>query len=113
MDEQQQFRPGDRVKVTTELTVVDVGDDFHIDTVIDLRDLHRRAEQDHVTVELVERAKPPREPGLHLCAYDGRPVALRWDGEKWHWPGLGDGYVLVQDKVTVIGSIDLNEGVEL
>ena len=115
MSEQQQFQPGDKVKVTAELIVVDAGDDFQFSngTIYPLTVQRWADECDHITVELIERPEPPLEPGLHLCVYQGRPLALRWDGENWRWPGQGNEYVTLQNLVTVIGSITLNEEVEL
>ena len=111
MDKQQKFQPGDKVKVTMELTVVGVGPGFDEDGTVGLMVLSRWAGVDHIDVELIDRPKPPREPGWYLCTYGDAPCAMRWDGADWRWPS-GDG-IRLQDTVVVLGAVTLNEGVEL
>ena len=118
MTEQQQFQPGDRVKVTIDLTVGDMCDwpPNGPSSLSDLWGLSRYPDQDHVTVELIERAKPPRETGWYPCRLDGGRIIylLHWDGESWHWHEEDDGKPQVTGKITVVGDrISLNEGVEL
>ena len=55
---------------------------------------------------------PPREPGWYLCAYADAPRAIRWDGTMWRWAESGM-CVINQDKVDVLGTVTLEEGVEL
>ena len=114
MDKQQHFQPGDRVKVTIDLTVGDMCDwpPNGPSSLSDLWGLPRYPDQDHVTVELIERPEPPREPGWYLCAYGAARRALRWDGTNWLWPG-SDLCVTSQDRVAVLGAVTLDEGVEL
>lgn len=118
MTEQQKFQQGDRVKVTMELTVVDDANPFYAyfrKGTIYVSTVRHWADDcgDHITVELIERPEPPREPGLYLCGYDGSSYPMRWDGADWRWPGVDERAVAFQDDVTVLGTIALNEGVEL
>ena len=116
MTEQQQFQPGDRVKVTMELTLGDPESAFiHVNrgTVYPSTVQWWSDELDHIDVELIERPEPPREPGLYLCTYDDTPCAMRWDGTNWRWPGVGERVVVFQNEVTVLGTVTLDEGVEL
>ena len=120
MTEQQQFRPGDRVKVTMELTVAGTvagtGETVYpgfIKGAVYPSTVERWADEcDHITVELIERPEPPREPGWYLCAYADAPRAIRWDGTMWRWAESGM-CVINQDKVDVLGTVTLEEGVEL
>lgn len=114
MSEQQQFQPGDRVKVTMELTVT---------TPSGFGDLKFAAthghdegwfKRDHVDIELIERPTPPLEPGLYPCTFEDSRAAylLRWDGTTWRWLDSG-ARVVARAKVIVLGTVTLNEGVEL
>ena len=115
MTEQQQFQPGDRVKITMELTVGDPESAFiHVNrgtvypSVVELW----ADELDHVTVELIERPEPPREPGWYPCNLDGGRTIylLRWNGKSWNWP---QGTPRVTAKVDVVGDrVALSEGFE-
>ena len=111
MSEQQNFQPGDRVKVTMNLTVASSGAASASDGTTNKWMLNRWANKDHITIELIERPEPPLERGWYLCAYGEAPCAMRWDGANWRWPS-GDG-IRLQDTVTVLGAVTLNEGVEL
>lgn len=116
MTEQQQFQPGDRVKVTAELTVVDEGEDpfayFNDGTAYPSTVERWANELDHVDVELIERPEPPREPGWYLCNVADSVRPLKWDGAMWCWPETGK-CLPFQNNVVVVGTITLNEGVEL
>lgn len=117
-EQQQQFRPGDRVKVTMELTVVDPKNGVYVSpnqgTAFSWTVERWANECDHITVELIERPKPPREPGWYPCNLDGGRTIylLHWDGEFWHWSEDVD-RPRVLSKVTVVGAVTLHLGVEL
>ena len=112
MSNQQKFQPGDRVKVTMDLTIRDEGVTGVTEGTIADWTLDRWDNQDHINIELIERPEPPLEPGLYLCNLSVGARALRWDGKKWRWLAA-DVPISAQDEVTVIGTITLNDGVEL
>lgn len=116
MTEQQEFQPGDKIKVTMNLIVADPKIEGSVaasnGTIYPWTAESWANELDHVDVELIERLAPAREPGWYLCAYGVVPHAMRWDGTNWRWPGRGE-CVPFQDRVVAIGTITLNEGIEL